>query len=150
MFVEPVSVLPPLGPTVTPTAADAWPRSTLNEQVPFAVGVTVYVAGRVVAVVAIVATGEQPDALSVGAGRFATVLETVKVCGAAPGPAKLSDDGVMDRVPGPLGPVPAAAAGRHDVVGPAACGQTQRQGDTAEKRTRANIHRVGPSRASVR
>ena len=73
---------------------DSHAGSVMIAHTPLPCGVTVYVAGRAVDVVVIVATGLQPNWSMVGNGGFGVVELTVNVCAPAPGPLNASELGV--------------------------------------------------------
>ena len=92
-----------------PSATDFVPSVTTIVHEPFAVGVTVYVAGSVVPPPAIVATGAQPAVFSPGAV-VVSVDEIENVCEPLPGAANVKLLGEIDTEPvvvgvtGPVGP----------------------------------------------
>jgi hypothetical protein len=86
-FAEVVNDPPEPPPTVMPSVADRFPMVNTNVQTPLPCGVTVYVAGSVVDVVLMDATGLQPNGSIVGSGAFAVVELTVNVCVPEPAPA---------------------------------------------------------------
>jgi hypothetical protein len=85
-LAEVVNDPPEPPPTVMPSVADRFPIVNTNVQTPFPCGVTVYVAGSVVDVVLMEATGLQPNGSIVGSGAFAVVELTVNVCVPDPAP----------------------------------------------------------------
>jgi len=89
-FADVVNDPPEPPPTLMPSVADRFPIVKTNVQTPFPCGVTVYVAGSVVELVLIDATGLQPNGSIVGSGAFAVVELTVNVCAPAPGPLNAS------------------------------------------------------------
>ncbi len=80
-------------PTLMPSDADRFPIVTTIAHTPLPVGVTVYVAGSVVELVVIDATGLQPNWSMVGNGGFGVVELTVKACAPVPGPVNASELG---------------------------------------------------------